>query len=125
MTHNLFARQMGTSRSPATPCGSHRVSDEKDEDAKQTRRILLVQEWALQLLFSSSSCSIDQKHPAVPRNGPNNEDFDGDNDDDFDVDTFDVDENDLDDDDVFDENDLDDDDQEEVEEVAPKKKKSR
>jgi len=24
------------------------------------------------LLFSSSSCSIDQKHPAAPRNGPNN-----------------------------------------------------
>jgi hypothetical protein len=32
MTHNLFARQMGTSRLPATPRGSHRVSDEKEED---------------------------------------------------------------------------------------------
>jgi hypothetical protein len=86
MTHNLFARQMGTSRSPATPRGSHRVSDEKEED----------------------------------------EDFDGDNDDEFDdvVDTFDIDENDLDDDDDgFYENDLDDDDQDEVEEVAPKKNK--
>ncbi|WJX93920.1 hypothetical protein P8452_75394 [Trifolium repens] len=32
MTHNLFARQMGTSRSPANPRGSHRVSDEIEED---------------------------------------------------------------------------------------------